>query len=177
MRLCLPARMGGGGKAESLPLARASGRTATATRGWLFCFGNERAKPLAFPHNQMNGGDQPPPPQRGTGNGTLARCDACRTPCARACGPAGVRTVERQECQRVSSKCRTLRSEAGKSATLKSPAHVLMLLIVTGTAKTSGLVRAAHRAARPKGQPKTKGLAARTDRPEETLSSCGASRG
>jgi hypothetical protein len=45
-----------------------------------------------------------PQPQRGTKSGTLARRDAGRTPCARTCGPAGVRQGERQECQRVSSK-------------------------------------------------------------------------
>ena len=43
------------------------------------------------------------------------------------------------------------RSAAGKSATLKIPAHLealapFALLIVTGTAKTKGLVRAANRA-------------------------------
>lgn len=41
--------------------------------------------------------------QRPNRNGTLARCDASRTSCARACGPAGVRPGERQECLRVSS--------------------------------------------------------------------------
>jgi hypothetical protein len=35
---------------------------------------------------------------------------------------------------------------AGQSATLENPAHFLALLIVTGTAKTLGLVRAANRA-------------------------------
>jgi hypothetical protein len=44
--------MGGGGKAEIDALARASGRAATATRGRLFWFGNERAKPLVFLLNQ-----------------------------------------------------------------------------------------------------------------------------
>lgn len=45
-----------------------------------------------------------PAAQRPNRNGTLARCDASRTPCARACGPAGVRQGERQECLRVSPK-------------------------------------------------------------------------
>jgi hypothetical protein len=146
MRLCLPARMGGGGKAESLPLARASGRTATATRGWLFCFGNERAKPLAFPHNQMNGGGQPPLAATRQNNGTLAQNDASRTSCARTCGPAGVRQGEWQERQRVSSKTphpQGARS-AGKSATLETPAHHPTLLTVTRRAKTTGLVRSSE---------------------------------
>ena len=43
------------------------------------------------------------------------------------------------------------RSAAGKSATSEYPAHFTALLIVTGTAKTTGLVRAAHRAGCPKG--------------------------
>lgn len=43
------------------------------------------------------------------------------------------------------------RSEAGKSATLENPDHLLALLIVTRRAKTTGLVRAAHRAGRPRG--------------------------
>jgi hypothetical protein len=114
MRLCLPARMGGGGKAESTPLARASGRTATATRGWLFCFENERAKPLAFPHHQMNGGGQPPLAATRQNNGTLAQNDASRMPCARACGPAGVRQGEWQERQRVSTKLGTLKEREAR---------------------------------------------------------------
>ncbi len=136
MRLCLPARMGGGGKAESTPLARASGRTATATRGWLFCFGNERAKPLAFPYNQMNGGGKPPSAAMRQNNGTLAQNDASRTPCARTCGPAGIRQGEWQERQRVSGsaqKHRALRSAiaAGQSASFNPPAHCPSLPIST----------------------------------------------
>jgi hypothetical protein len=148
MRLCLPARIGGGGKAESLPLARASGRTATATRGWLFCFGNERAKPLAFTHNQMSGGGQPPLAATRHNNGTLAQNDASRMPCARACGPAGVRQGEWQERQRISQKnaAPSGARSAGKSATSEIPAHYLTLLIVTRRAKTTGLVRTANRA-------------------------------
>lgn len=40
---------GRGRESRIAALARASGRAATAARGRLFCFGNERAKPLAFP--------------------------------------------------------------------------------------------------------------------------------
>ena len=40
---------------------------------------------------------------------------------------------------------------AGQSATLENPAHFLTLPIVTRRAKTTGLVRAANRAGRPKG--------------------------
>ena len=39
----------------------------------------------------------------------------------------------------------------GQSATSENPAHLSALLIATGTAKTTGLVRAAHRAGRPQG--------------------------
>jgi hypothetical protein len=59
-----------------------------------------------------------------------------RTSCARACGPAGVRQGERQECQRVSGsaqKWRALRCAiaAGQSASSIFPAHQTPLLIVT----------------------------------------------
>jgi hypothetical protein len=40
---------------------------------------------------------------------------------------------------------------AGQSASLETPAHFATLPIVTRRAKTTGLVRAAHRAGRPKG--------------------------
>jgi hypothetical protein len=46
------------------------------------------------------------------------------------------------------------RSVAGQSATLEYPAHFTALPIVTRRAKTTGLVRAANRAGRPKGSGK-----------------------
>ncbi len=73
----LPSGEDGRGRESRIDaLARASGRAATATRGRLFCFGNERAKPLAFPLNPRTKPIRLPQPQRGTGNGTLARRDA-----------------------------------------------------------------------------------------------------
>jgi hypothetical protein len=119
-----------------------------------------------FPHQPMNGGDQPPPAASRHRNGTLARrdadgrCDAKQSEdkAARAIGaappvgakarPALAQQGERQECQRVSPKTphpQGARS-AGKSATLENPAHFLALPIVTQRAKTTGLVCAAHRA-------------------------------
>ena len=111
---------------------------------------------MAFPHNQMNGGGKPPLAATRHNNGTLAQNDASRTPCARTCGPAGVRQGEWQECQRVSQETphpQGARS-AGKSATLKLPAHHPTLPIVTRRPKTTGLVRAARRAGCPKGSAK-----------------------
>jgi hypothetical protein len=49
MRLCLPARMGGGGKAESLPWRGPEGAQRPPLGGDYSALGNERAKPLAFP--------------------------------------------------------------------------------------------------------------------------------
>ncbi len=56
----------GEGKPKSMPGRGPAGAQATATRGRLFRFGNERAKPLAFPHNQKNGGVSLPQPRRGS---------------------------------------------------------------------------------------------------------------
>lgn len=142
MRLCLPARMGGGGKAESLPLARASGRAATATRGNYSALGNERAKPLAFPLNKGNGaGQAPSAAMRHIGRHP---CTVRRQPDALRAGLwASGRPVSREA--RVpagqNKKAAPSRSAAGKSVTLENPAHLFTLLIVTGTAKTTGLVR------------------------------------
>ena len=99
MRLCLPARRGGGGKAESLPwrgpagVARHTGATIPL---W-----EREGEALGVPNKNGNGAGQAPLAAKRQKDGTLARRDVNRTPCARACGPAGVRPVERQECQRV----------------------------------------------------------------------------
>ena len=76
MRLCLPARMGGGGKAESLPWSGPADAKRPPHGGNYSASGNERAKPLAFPLIRKRGRSGSPQPQRGTGNGTLARRDA-----------------------------------------------------------------------------------------------------
>jgi len=115
MRLCLPARMGGGGKAESTPLARASGRAATATRGRLFCFGNERAKPLAFPPHQKRS-RQAPRPRRGTKTAPLHGATPTGDVSA---SRAHDKAVAPKAQRRLSKRARVRRSpgkERGKSA-------------------------------------------------------------
>jgi hypothetical protein len=87
---CLPARMGGGGKAESSPWRGPAGAQRPPHGGDYSASGNERAKPLAFPPIRKRRRSASPAATR-LKNGTLARPDASRTPCARACGPAGVR--------------------------------------------------------------------------------------
>jgi hypothetical protein len=109
MRLCLPARMGGGGKAESLPWRGPAGE-ARHTGVTILLWEMRGQSPWRSHAIEGTKAISLPQPQRGTNKGTLVRCDASRTPCARACGLAGVRPVERRECQRVSTKRRTLRS-------------------------------------------------------------------
>jgi len=92
--------MGGGGKAESPPLVRASGRAATATRGRLFCFGNERAKPSVFPLVQ---GTEPA--------GSTSRVAAQeRHPCT-----VRRRRVAWRQAERTTRLLRHRRSAAGRS--------------------------------------------------------------
>ena len=52
MRLCLPAMMGGGGKAESLPWRGPAGEARHTGR--LFCFGKREGKALGVPAYQTN---------------------------------------------------------------------------------------------------------------------------
>lgn len=114
---------------------------------------------MAFPHNQMNGGISLPQPLSGTGNGTLARRDADgrrdgKQSKDKDVAPSAQRRQSKRKRGRRSrgkergksasgsaQKRRTLRSAAGKSATLENPARFLALPIVTRRAKTTGLVR------------------------------------
>ncbi len=148
MRLCLPARMGGGGKAESPPLARASGRAATATRGRLFCFGNERAKPLAFPLGQRNGCVSLPQPQRGTEMAPLhgatrtggvtasrardkavARQRSAASRSERASGPRPARREARAPAGQHENAAPLGARSAEQSASLNSPAQLTAALL------------------------------------------------
>ena len=115
MRLCLPARMGGGGKPEPMPWRGPAGEPAT--RGCLFRFGNERAKPLGVPSIRKAAPSGP-----AHSNGARARCDAdgrcVGKPSARqgrciadaapltqsSARPALARQEERRERLRVSTK-------------------------------------------------------------------------
>jgi hypothetical protein len=168
MRLCLPARMGGGGKTGIDALARASGRSPP--HGGVYSgLGNERANPLAFPPIKETGPVRLPQPQRGihtapSHGATQTRGVAAsqagtrllsqRVSAASPCESAPVARPARREARVPAGQPKDFapsRSTAGKSATSKNPAHLkalapFTLLIVTGTAKTKGLVRAANRA-------------------------------
>ncbi len=116
-------------------------RAKPATRGRLFCFGNERAKPLAYPLNQRNGAVRLPQLQRVTSNGPLARRDACgrcggKQSADKAVAPSAQRRQsKRTRARRSHGKERgksasgsvqnpaPSRSVAGKSATSENPAH------------------------------------------------------
>ena len=121
MRLCLPARMGGGGKAESTPWRGPAGAQRPPHGGGYSASGNERAKPLAFPHKQKQRRSASPLPQRGiqtapshgaTQTGSVAASEAgARLLSQRvsAASPAKARPSpdrqgEKRECQRVSQR-------------------------------------------------------------------------
>ena len=152
MRLCLPARMGGGGKAESLPWRGPAGARRPPHGGGYSALGTRGQSPWRSSSTKETEAVSLPQPQRGINNGTLARRDAggrcggkqSTDKAARAIGaappveanarPSLARQGERQERQRVSPRTPTplgARS-AGKSASLKNPAHFPALLIVTG---------------------------------------------
>jgi hypothetical protein len=94
--------------------------------------------------------------QRPNRNGTLAQNDASRTSCARACGPAGVRPGVCKSTCGSAQKRRTLkeRVSSGNECDLRKSRSFSTLPIVTRRDKTTGLVRAAHRAGRPEGSAK-----------------------
>ena len=162
MRLCLPARMGGGGKAESTPWSGPAGAQRPPHGGNYSASGNERAKPLAFPLNKETEAISLPQPQRGiqtapshgaTQTGGVAASEAGtrllsqKDSAASARESAPVARPARREARVPAGQptdSAPSRSAAGKSATLEIPAHLealapFTLLIVTGTAKTTGL--------------------------------------
>ena len=166
MRLCLPARMGGGGKAESLPWSGPAGEARHT--GATILLGETRGQSPWRSRQSGNGGDQPPPPQCGKETAPL---HGATQPSGVAGSEAGTRLLSRRGSaaspRESATVARPARREArvpagqlknaapsrsalsaGKSATLENPAHFPALLIVTGTAKTMGLVRAANRAGR-----------------------------
>ena len=75
MRLCLPARMGGGGKAESTPWRGPAGAQRPPLGGGYSALGTRGQSPW---RSRLfgNGAVRLPLPQRGIGNGTVARRDA-----------------------------------------------------------------------------------------------------
>jgi hypothetical protein len=91
-------------------------------------------------------------------NASGHRCCAIRAapPCSRKRETSG--RPARREARAPAGQLKIAapsRSAAGKSAPLETPAHFLALLIVTGTAKTKGLVRAANRAGCRQAAPQT----------------------
>ena len=141
MRLCLPARMGGGGKPNRCP--GAGQRAKRPPHGGDYSgLGNERAKPLAFP---LTGIARIQHKQR---HPCTAR--RRRMACARNRAPAPLRQGERQECQRVSSKTPHPQERAARDRVRPNiPAQFPCSRSSPGWAETTGPVRAAHRAGRP----------------------------
>ena len=149
MRLCLPARMGGGEKTGIDALARASVHSPPHG-GVYFRFREREGKALGVPASHRNRGDQPTitatrpttaPSQQRDADG---RCGGKRSG-GKAVVPKGAAPpvpsesapVARPARKEASVPCgsakehRALRSAAGKSASLDSPAHFHTLLIVT----------------------------------------------
>jgi hypothetical protein len=124
MRLCLPARMGGGGKAESTPWSGPAGAQRPPHGGDYSALGNERAKPLAFPPNR-NGGDQAPPAatrQRQRHPCATRRQSDVLRPGLWASGRPASRGARAPAGQLKNTAPSGARS-AGKSATSENPAH------------------------------------------------------
>ncbi len=159
--------MGGGGKAESLPWRGPAGAKRPPHGGGYSAWGNERAKPLAFPLNKETGPIRLPQPQRGiqkapshgaTQTGGVAESEAGtrllsqRVSAASPRESAPVARPARREARVPAGQLKnTAPSGArrvGQSATSENPAHFSALPILTGTAKTLGLVREVHRAGR-----------------------------
>jgi hypothetical protein len=137
MRLCLPARMGGGGKAESSPLARASGRSPPHGGGYS-ALGTRGQSPWRSRQSENGAGQAPPAAMRHRPRHprmTRRR----RMPCWRAQAdtgvvrsaqlrhvresvrPAGVRQGEKRECLRVSSITPHPQERSGKECDAKEP--------------------------------------------------------
>ena len=94
-----------------------------------------------------------PQPQQGTGDGTLAWRDAYGW-CARAIARQRPSGKERRKSASGSvKKRRTLKERSGKECDLQKSRTFFALMIVTGTDKTTGLVRAADRAGRRRQRP------------------------
>lgn len=107
---------------------------------------------MAFLSGQI-GGDEPPIAAMPRGNRHPCTARRGRTPCARACGPAGVRQGERQACQRVSPN--TPRPQERKARDRARQYHLPHTLPRSrsspGWAETKARFARADRAGRPQG--------------------------
>ena len=146
MRLCLPARMGGGGKtANRCP--GAGQRAQPATRGRLFAVWERGGKAPGVPPARIAAAIR-------TDNGTLARRDAARRS-ARA--PVRQRPPGKE---RGKSACGSAQKRRAPRSAQRGTERVLQQLPLIPTcsrsspewAGTTGPVRAADRAGRPQGQ-------------------------
>ena len=156
--------MGGGGKAESLPWRGPAGAQRPPHGGGYSASGNERAKPLAFPLNKEMEAISLPQPQRGiqmapshgatppdalpSGHRCCAKSAAPPCPRQREASGRPARREVRVPAGQLKNAAPSGARRAGQSATSENPAHFSALPIVTGTAKTLGLVREVHRAGR-----------------------------
>jgi hypothetical protein len=117
MRLCLPARIGGGGKAESLPWRGPAGEARHT--GAAILLREREGKALGVPAYQETGPVRLPSPQRATNNGTLARRNADGW-CVRA--TVRQRPSDKKRGKSASGsvqKHRTLKERSGKECGLR----------------------------------------------------------
>jgi hypothetical protein len=173
MRLCLPARMGGGGKVESLPWSGPAGK-ARHTGATILLWERE-GKALGVPTNQETGPVRLPQPQRGSSNGTLARRDAdgqCggKRSGSKAVVPKGQRRQFPRKCARRPSgkersesasgsakRPRTLKERSGKECDLRKSRSLSHAPDRHPKGQDYGLVRAEHRAGCPQGSANANG--------------------
>jgi hypothetical protein len=119
---CLPARMGRGGKSGIVALARASGRSPPHGGGY-FCFGNERAKPLAFPSIRRRRRSASPSRHAAQATAPLHRATPAGRP---APGPVGQWASGKERGKSASGsaqKRRTLRSAKRGKERVLSPSR------------------------------------------------------
>ena len=141
----------GEGKAESSPWRGPAGK-ARHTGAAISALGTKGQSPSRS-RQSGNGGGQPPSPRSGKQRHPCT-AQRRRTPCARDCGPAGVRQGERHECQRVSARMPRPQGarSAGQSASVTPPARHSRSRSSPGRAGTTGPVCVSRLSGLPEGQ-------------------------